>query len=107
MKVSSSGFRAVKEEIRKKPQLQCNHGFIQSIRLNFKLETRNLKLFLECLDDVAGADAAGADLDALDAAVSKGLYLLEIRVPGSFGFIVGVAHVIPEARAFSAYFAYL
>jgi hypothetical protein len=55
---------------------------------------------------VAGADAAGADLDALDAAVSEGLNLLKIRVPGSFGFIVGMAHVVPEARAFAAYFAH-
>jgi hypothetical protein len=55
---------------------------------------------------VAGADAAGADLDALDAAVSEGLYLLKIRMPGSLGFIVGMAHVIPEARAFAAYFTY-
>jgi hypothetical protein len=55
---------------------------------------------------MAGADAAGADLDALDAAVPEGLNLLKIRVPGSFGFIVGMAHVVPEARAFAAYFAH-
>jgi hypothetical protein len=56
---------------------------------------------------VTGADAAGADLDGLDRAVSDGFYLLKIREPGSAGFIVGVAHVIPEAWAFTAYCAYL
>jgi hypothetical protein len=55
---------------------------------------------------VPGADTAGADLDGLDGAVSDSLDFLEIREPGSAGFIVGVAHIIPEARTFTADLAY-
>jgi hypothetical protein len=60
----------------------------------------------ERLGNVSGADATGANLDAPDGPVSEGLYFLNIRVPGLFGFIVGMAYVIPETRAFAAYFAY-
>jgi hypothetical protein len=55
---------------------------------------------------VSGADAAGADLDAPDGTVPHGLDLLQVRAPDFAGFVVGVADVIPEARAFTAYFAY-
>jgi hypothetical protein len=55
---------------------------------------------------MARTDTAGADLDAPHAAVSYGLDFLKVGVPGSFGFIVGMAYIIPEARAFAAYFAY-
>jgi hypothetical protein len=61
---------------------------------------------LESLLDVSGADAAGADLDAPDGTVSHGLDLLQIRAPDFAGLVVGVADVIPEARAFTAYLAY-
>ena len=55
---------------------------------------------------MAGADAAGADLDGLDAAVFHGANLLQIGVPDGTGFIVGVAHVVAKAGAFSAYIAF-
>jgi hypothetical protein len=55
---------------------------------------------------VPGADAAGADLDAPDGTVPHGLDLLQVRAPDLAGFVVGVADVIPEARAFTAYLAY-
>jgi hypothetical protein len=61
---------------------------------------------LERLDHVAGADAAGADLDALDAAVPHCLDLLQVGVPGAAGLVVGVADVITEAGAFTTDFAY-
>jgi hypothetical protein len=61
---------------------------------------------LECFGYVSGADAAGADLDAPDGTVSHGLDLLQIRAPNLAGSVVGVADVIPEARAFTAYLAY-
>jgi hypothetical protein len=61
---------------------------------------------LEGLLYVSGADAAGADLDAPDGTVPHGLDLLQIRAPDFAGFVVGVADVIPEARAFTAYLAY-
>jgi hypothetical protein len=55
---------------------------------------------------VPGADATGANLDAPDGSVSESLYFLNIRVPSLFGLIVGMTYVIPETRAFAAYFAY-
>jgi hypothetical protein len=58
------------------------------------------------LCDVAGADAAGADLDGLDAAVGNGLDLLKVGVPDGTGLVVGVAYVVAEAGAFSADFTY-
>jgi hypothetical protein len=63
-------------------------------------------LFLESLGDVTGADAAGADLDAPDGTVFHGLDLLQVRAPNLAGLVVGVADVIPEARAFTANLAY-
>jgi hypothetical protein len=61
---------------------------------------------LEGLLYVSGADAAGADLDAPDGTVSHGLDLLQVRAPDFAGLVVGVADIIPEARAFTAYLAY-
>ena len=55
---------------------------------------------------MSGADATGAYLDASDGSISKGLNFLNIRVPSLFGFIVGMTYIIPETRAFAAYFAY-
>ncbi len=66
----------------------------------------NVKLLLERLGDVPGADAASAYLDALHRPVADGFDLLEIRMPGAAGLVMGVADVVPEARAFTAYFAY-
>ena len=61
---------------------------------------------LQRLGYVSGADAAGADLDAPDGTVPHGLDLLQVRAPNFAGLVVGVADVVPEARAFTAYLAY-
>jgi hypothetical protein len=66
----------------------------------------NVEQFLERFGDVTGTDTAGTDLNAFDRAVADGLDLLQVRIPYPAGFVVGVAHVIPEAGTFTAYFAY-
>ena len=53
---------------------------------------------------VTGADAAGADLDGSDVAISDRLDLLKVRIPYRTGFVVGVAHVVAEAGTFTADF---
>lgn len=53
---------------------------------------------------MAGANAACANLDGFHRAVTDSLNLLQVRVPYAGGFVVGVAYVISEAGAFSAYF---
>jgi len=58
------------------------------------------------LRDVTGADAAGADFYALHGAIPQGLDFLKVWVPGSAAFIVGMAHIIPEAGTLATYFAY-
>lgn len=55
---------------------------------------------------MTGADAAGADLDASYRSVFHGLYLLQVGIPYSAGFVVGMADVVAEAGTFAAYFAY-
>jgi hypothetical protein len=61
---------------------------------------------LERLDNVAGTDAAGADLDGSDISVSDSFDFLEIRVPDGTGFVFCMADVVTEAGAFSTYCAY-
>jgi hypothetical protein len=56
---------------------------------------------LESFGYVAGTDTAGADLDASHGTVGDGLDFLQVRIPGSAGLVVGVAHVITETGAFS------
>ena len=56
---------------------------------------------------MAGPDAAGANLNAPDGAVADSLDLLQIRIPDPAGFVVGVADIVAEARAFTTYFTYL
>ena len=53
---------------------------------------------------MAGADAAGADLDASDRALTDRFNLLEVRMPGAAGFVVCVADIVSEARTFAADF---
>ena len=65
-----------------------------------------LQDLLECLGYFSGADAAGADLDGGDRTVSQCFDLLEVRVPDSGSFVIGMAHVVAKAGAFSTYRAY-
>jgi hypothetical protein len=50
---------------------------------------------------VARANAASAGFDCLNAAVADRFYLLQIGVPDSTGFVIGVADIITKARAFT------
>jgi hypothetical protein len=58
------------------------------------------------LGDVAGADAAGTNLNAANSTIVDGFDLLQVRMPGPAGFVVCMAHVVAEARAFTANFTY-
>jgi len=69
---------------------------------NLKPETYDLNGF----GDVTGTDATGAGFDGPDAAVRDCLDLLQVGVPNGTGLVVGVAHVIAEAGAFTADFAF-
>jgi hypothetical protein len=53
---------------------------------------------------MAGADAASADLDASDRALTDCFNLLQVRMPGAAGFVVRMADVVSEARTFAADF---
>jgi hypothetical protein len=68
--------------------------------------TRLGRLFLSfvklAFDDFAGLDAAGADADALAAAVDLSLDGLEVDVPATPGGVVGVRDIVAELRAFAA-----
>jgi hypothetical protein len=62
---------------------------------------------LERFGDVTGADAAGTRLDGQDAAVVFDCSdLLQIRIPYGTGFVVGMAHIVAEAGAFSTDIAF-
>jgi hypothetical protein len=58
-------------------------------------------LMLQRFGHMSRADAAGTDLDSHDAAVFDSSDLLQVRVPDGAGFVVGVAHIVSEAGAFS------
>jgi hypothetical protein len=58
-------------------------------------------LLLQRFSYVPGTDAAGTSLDCHDAAVLHRSDLLQVRIPHSAGFIVGVAHIVSEAGPFS------
>jgi hypothetical protein len=81
----------------KKPPAHACGGFG-----DLKLETKRL----ERLGDVAGTDAAGAGLDGPDATVCKGFHLLEVGIPDGTGLVVGMAHIIAEAGAFTTDFTF-
>ena len=53
---------------------------------------------------MAGADAAGANLDASDRALTDRFNLLQVRMPGTAGFVVCVTDIVSEARTFAADF---
>jgi hypothetical protein len=53
---------------------------------------------------MAGTDAAGADLDASHCALTDCFNLLQVRMPGTAGFVVRMADVVSEARTFAADF---
>ena len=55
---------------------------------------------------MAGADAARTDFHAFHAPVANGLNLLQVWIPDFLGFVIGMAHIIAEARSFTADFAY-
>lgn len=56
---------------------------------------------LQGLGYVTGANAAGASLNGLDAAIGYGSDLLQVWIPDGTGFIIGMAHIVTEAGAFS------
>lgn len=60
----------------------------------------------DSLDDVTGADAAGAYLYASDSALTNCLNLLQVRVPCTTCLVVCVADIISEAGTFSTDFTY-
>jgi len=56
---------------------------------------------LQGFDYMAGANATGAGLDGHDAAIFYGSDLLKVRIPHGTGLVVGMAHIVAEAGAFS------
>ncbi len=70
---------------------------IRAAALKFWIVTRKL----QCLGYVTGANATGTGLNSLDATISYGSDLLQVRIPYGTGFVIGVAHIVTEARAFS------
>jgi hypothetical protein len=58
--------------------------------------------FSSALLDPSAPEATGADQDALNAAGRSGPYLLQIGLPPPLGFVVGVANVVANRRAFAA-----
>ena len=53
---------------------------------------------------MTGADTAGANLDASDRALTDRFNLLQIRMPGTAGFVVCMADIVSEARTFATDF---
>src|SRR5689334_5513876 len=60
----------------------------------------------DALGDLAGLDAAGADVQALRGAVDDGPDLLDVGVPPTLGATVRVADVHPEGRVLPAHLAH-
>ena len=56
--------------------------------------------------NLAGADAAGADLDGSNTAVLHCTDTLQVRFPGGAGFVVCVTDVITGNRLFAADFTF-
>jgi hypothetical protein len=59
-------------------------------------------LLLYFLSDKIAFQAPGADLKGDGGAVDQGLYLLQIRLPGTAEMILGMAHRITGDGVFSA-----
>jgi len=72
----------------------------------FKTSKLELEPPLERLGNVTGTNAAGADFNGSDAAVSDRFNLLKVRIPNGTGFVVGMAYVVAEGRTFTTDFAY-
>ena len=91
-----------------KRQKAAGAGALRLCRLGGRKNPRGAGAprFLKGLGDVAGTDAAGADLDGPNRAVIDRLYLLEVWVPGGTGFVVCVADIVPGAGTFTADFAF-
>jgi hypothetical protein len=51
---------------------------------------------------MTGTNAACACFDRHDAAIFNCFDLLKIRVPYGTGFVIGMAHIVTEAGAFTA-----
>lgn len=60
----------------------------------------------DSLDNMTGADAAGAYLYASDSALTNCFNLLKVRVPCATCLVVCVADIISEAWTFSTDFTY-
>src|SRR5690606_15458475 len=60
----------------------------------------------DALGDLAGPDAARADVEALRGAVHDGPHPLDVRVPPTLGAPVRVADVHPEGRVLPAHLAH-
>jgi hypothetical protein len=63
-------------------------------------------ILLQCFGYVAGTNAARTNFNSHDAAILYCSYLLQVWIPYSAGFIVGVAHVIAKAGPFSTNIAF-
>jgi hypothetical protein len=81
-------------------------NYVAASAFNLELGTSNVELPLERFGNPSRADATGAHLDASHGAVIDGFDLLQVRMPGPAGFVVGVANVVAETGAFAAYLAY-
>ena len=55
-----------------------------------------------CASDLAAAQAAGAGVDVLGAAVHDGFHALDVGLPGTVGTTVRVAHCDAEGNALVA-----
>src|SRR6056297_3881938 len=58
------------------------------------------------LDDLAGLDAAGADVEALRCPVDAGAHPLDVRVPPPLGAAMRVRHRHPPRRALATHFTF-
>ena len=54
------------------------------------------------LYDLAASKTAGADLEGGVGLAHHGSDLVQIRLPGSAGFVVGVTDIVPRNRLFTA-----
>jgi len=59
------------------------------------------EILLQSFGHMPGADAAGTCLDSHNATVFHRSDLLQVRIPHSAGFVVGMADIVSEAGTFS------
>ena len=65
-----------------------------------------IRLFLHVAGDLAGAQAAGADVERLRGAVDYSLDTSDIGLPGTVGFAVRVGNGETELNGLSADFTF-